>query len=168
MSIRTSVTTFSAVTLALALGAAAQAADPQSSGQAITNSYRASDLEGMPINGTQGREIGEISEVIISPDGKVSHVVMSKGGVLGVGGDKYLVPWNRIRLQPDQNIARVDVNEDKVAAEFAAYEEDMIKTKKDTGDTGSGAGRTGTGGAGTGGGPGSGAGGASGGGTSGQ
>jgi sporulation protein YlmC with PRC-barrel domain len=93
----------------------------------ISSSYKSSDLLDMSVQNRQNEDLGQISELIVDKDGKVSHVVLSAGGVAGVGGDEYIVPWDRITLSQAGDVAHVDVNKDALSSEFSAFEEDTMK-----------------------------------------
>lgn len=100
------------------------AMDQQSGAQVdLSNTYRASNLEGLAVRDAQGQEIGNINHVLIGQDGKVSNVIVSKGGVLGVGTTNYLVPWDRLNIDPQQQAAILDINGDQFDTEFSAFEE---------------------------------------------
>ncbi len=106
-----------------AMGTSPEASAGTMGQAAISDAWKASDLSGIDVQNNQGDDLGTISEVFISPDGNVSHVVLSKGGALGIGGEQYLVPWERLQLSKDQDLAILDVQEDQISSEFAAFEE---------------------------------------------
>jgi sporulation protein YlmC with PRC-barrel domain len=67
-----------------------------------SNAVESRRLIGMQVKNTQGKEVGEIEQLIVDhSDGKISHVVLSRGGVLGVGGQKLVVSWSDLKIQPD-------------------------------------------------------------------
>jgi len=52
----------------------------------------------------QGKDIGEIDKLIVDHgDGRISHVVLGRGGVLGVGEQKVVLAWSDLKIQPDPN-----------------------------------------------------------------
>lgn len=89
----------------------------------ISSDYKASELKGMPVHNRQDEKLGTISDLVIGKDGKVSNVVLHEGGVVGLGGNSYLVPWERVQLTEDEKVARIDVTKDRLSSEFAALEE---------------------------------------------
>jgi sporulation protein YlmC with PRC-barrel domain len=91
----------------------------------LSSSYKSSDLMDMSVRNQQNEDLGNISELIVDKDGKISHVVLSEGGVAGVGGNEYIVPWDRVQLSDREAVAQIDVNRDALASEFAAFEEDL-------------------------------------------
>lgn len=69
-----------------------------------TNAVESSKLIGMKVKNSQGKDLAEIDQLIVDhSSGKISHVVLGKGGVLGVGEQKVVLPWSDLRIQPDPN-----------------------------------------------------------------
>jgi sporulation protein YlmC with PRC-barrel domain len=57
---------------------------------------------GMRIRNEQGREVGEIDNLLIDTrDGRISHVVIGVGGFMGVGEKKVVVPWADLKIASD-------------------------------------------------------------------
>jgi sporulation protein YlmC with PRC-barrel domain/ElaB/YqjD/DUF883 family membrane-anchored ribosome-binding protein len=61
-----------------------------------------------------GKEAGEISDVLVTSDGKVAAVLVKAGGALGVGGKQVAIPWNEIKIQGDQ--VTVNLSADQIDA----------------------------------------------------
>jgi sporulation protein YlmC with PRC-barrel domain len=69
-----------------------------------SGAMEASRIIGTKIKNDQGRDVGEIDQLIVNPsDGQVTHLVLGGGGVLGVGEQKVVVQWDDVRFQPDPN-----------------------------------------------------------------
>ncbi len=105
------------------MGQQAQAPNPQ-------QDYLANNLIGEDVQNSKGDSLGKISNLIITPDGKVSNVVVESGGIAGVGADKYVVPFNRVQLSKQQNVAILDVQQGQLSSEFSAFEEDQYQAQK--------------------------------------
>lgn len=59
-------------------------------------------LIGMKVKNAQGKDIGEIDQLIVDrSEGKVSHVIVGKGGLLGVGEQKLALSWSDLKVQAD-------------------------------------------------------------------
>jgi sporulation protein YlmC with PRC-barrel domain len=58
---------------------------------------------GKPVMNADGQEIGQVRDLLMSPDGSVSQAIIDVGGFLGVGNKQIAVPWNQIAVQPDGN-----------------------------------------------------------------
>lgn len=74
----------------------------------------ARQLMGTRIRDAQGRDLGEIDQLLVDPQsGRVSHVVIGVGGFAGMGERKVVVPWSALQVtrdprDRDQMVARVD------------------------------------------------------------
>ncbi|CAD7022829.1 photosystem reaction center subunit H [Pseudorhizobium endolithicum] len=65
-----------------------------------TGAWRVSDLEGKEVYGTDGENIGSISDVLVSQDGSVNAVIIGVGGFLGIGAKDVAVDMNALELGP--------------------------------------------------------------------
>jgi sporulation protein YlmC with PRC-barrel domain len=66
---------------------------------------------GMPVRNEQGREVGEIDNLLIDThDGRISYVVIGLGGFMGVGEKKVVVPWTDLKIASDgkRNVATLE------------------------------------------------------------
>jgi sporulation protein YlmC with PRC-barrel domain len=61
--------------------------------------FKVGNLNGQEINNQQGESIGTIEDVLIDRDGRVAAVLVSAGGVMGIGGETKAVEWNRIEVE---------------------------------------------------------------------
>lgn len=60
-------------------------------------------LSGAEVQNQQGENIGEIDRVLVDvKTGQVGFVTLTSGGVLGVGDDKYIVPFNALQKDMSQ------------------------------------------------------------------
>ena len=79
-------------------------------------SFKASELIGLNVRGKAGDDkIGEISDLMIGPDGRVVYAAVSFGGFLGIGDKLFAVPFNAIELVRDADnnrYARIDVTKE--------------------------------------------------------
>lgn len=62
--------------------------------------HETKDIIGTRIKNTAGKDLGEIDQLLIDRNGKVSHVVVGLGGVAGVGEKKVVVPWSELKFAP--------------------------------------------------------------------
>jgi len=58
----------------------------------------AEDIDGMTVFGTNDENVGEISELIISTDGKIEKAVIDVGGFLGLGEKPVAVTFDELQL----------------------------------------------------------------------
>jgi hypothetical protein len=90
----------------------------------------------MDVRGKTGDdEIGEISDVMIGPNGKIRYVAVSFGGFLGLGDKLFAVPWEAIQFvregdDEDDVYARIDVTEEQLRAK-SGFNQDRWPTQAD-------------------------------------
>lgn len=80
------------------------------------------DIVGRDVLDQENERIGKVTNVLIGPEGRVDAVVLSTGGVLGLGSSEYEVPWDRVAMSPDGQDVMVGVAKDDVETEFSAFE----------------------------------------------
>ncbi|MCK9274082.1 MAG: PRC-barrel domain-containing protein [Syntrophales bacterium] len=97
-------------------------------GQMMTGpgqTYRASNIIDFNVKSEQGEELGEVEDVLISADGRVQYVMISRGGVLGIGENLIPVPFKvaRINMADDTLVLQgIDKSKLEQAPSFAKDE----------------------------------------------
>jgi sporulation protein YlmC with PRC-barrel domain len=76
----------------------------------------ANKLIGMTVYNAQGDKIGTVHDILLDQDGKASGVVLSVGGLLGVGAKSVGLTWKEIDVQPDQQKVQVSYTKDQLEA----------------------------------------------------
>jgi sporulation protein YlmC with PRC-barrel domain len=67
-----------------------------------SGAVESSKLVGTKVQTADGKDIGSIDQLIVShKDGKITHAVLGKGGVLGMGATKLVLKWTDLKLQRD-------------------------------------------------------------------
>jgi sporulation protein YlmC with PRC-barrel domain len=66
-----------------------------------SGALESSKVIGMKVRTAQNKDVGEISQLIIDQSGKVTHAIVGKGGVLGVGEQRVAVAWSELKMQAD-------------------------------------------------------------------
>lgn len=75
----------------------------------------ADTLEGDDVKNTQGEDLGKIKDIMIDvPHGRVAYAVLASGGVLGMGGKLFAIPWNALTLDTDQKCFILDVDKERL------------------------------------------------------
>jgi sporulation protein YlmC with PRC-barrel domain len=73
-------------------------------GQQVGIAIASDSLLGTTVKNQQGKDIGKISKLMIDPnEGKVTSVIISSGGTLGMGGKEMSLPWDALKLQRGQD-----------------------------------------------------------------
>jgi sporulation protein YlmC with PRC-barrel domain len=71
-------------------------------------------LIGMKVNTPDDKHVGEIDQLVVNTrDGKVSHVIVGLGGLVGVGEHHVVVPWSQVKIRHegrdrDKDVAVID------------------------------------------------------------
>lgn len=60
--------------------------------------WRASKLIGVDVYNQQNEKIGDINEILMTPDGKIAGVVLGVGGFLGMGEHDVLVKLDQLKF----------------------------------------------------------------------
>jgi sporulation protein YlmC with PRC-barrel domain len=62
------------------------------------------ELIGARVKNAEGKDLGEIDSLLVNErDGKVTHVIVGRGGLAGIGETKVVVPWSEVKLRRDRN-----------------------------------------------------------------
>ncbi len=73
------------------------------------STYRVEDFTGTDLRNVQDENLGSVNDVIIDPEtGSASHLIVARGGFLGIGEDYYAVPWGEIRATPGLDTIVID------------------------------------------------------------
>jgi sporulation protein YlmC with PRC-barrel domain len=60
---------------------------------------KATDLLGMKVQGTDGKSLGSIRDLVIDPEeGDIDYAVLDFGGFAGIGDKYFAVPWEALKL----------------------------------------------------------------------
>jgi sporulation protein YlmC with PRC-barrel domain len=71
---------------------------------------KASDLIGMKVEGTDGKKLGDIKDLVVDPmEGDIDYAVLDYGGFLGVGDKYFAVPWEALQFSDDGKKVVLDV-----------------------------------------------------------
>jgi sporulation protein YlmC with PRC-barrel domain len=77
--------------------------------------YSEEALRGLTVVNREGEELGEIREVRVdSETGEINFVILARGGVLGIGAERYAVPIEALKISRDKDKATLTVSENKL------------------------------------------------------
>jgi sporulation protein YlmC with PRC-barrel domain len=89
------------------------------------------DLIGTRIKNAEGKDIGEIDNLIVDPQsGRISHVVVGLGGLLGVGEKKVVVPWSDVKMTSTTNGRKPAIVMDQAKLESAPRYERTARAER--------------------------------------
>jgi sporulation protein YlmC with PRC-barrel domain len=75
-------------------------ADVKLSDELPANLARATDVDGINVYGKDGKDLGEIKDLVVDLNtGRVRYVVVSMGGFLGIGDKYFAVPWQALHAK---------------------------------------------------------------------
>ena len=72
-------------------------------------------LIGTEIRNTQDKKIGSVKDIILA-DGKITAIIVARGGVLGMGTDYHQVEFAQVKITSDMDTVVLDLSEDQVKA----------------------------------------------------
>lgn len=86
---------------------------------------RASEIIGLAVVNDQNQNLGKVNDLIIGSDGRVSYLVISRGGVLGMGERLSAIPWQSSQPQVRENALFVNIRKEQFegAPEFGNWAE---------------------------------------------
>jgi sporulation protein YlmC with PRC-barrel domain len=93
---------------------AQQGQQQMQSGEQLRWAQRSSDVLDKKIVSRDGKELGKAENLIIGKDGKIEYIILSKGGLLGMGEEKVAVPWDKVRTTPNVDQLMADVSESEI------------------------------------------------------
>jgi len=113
----------------------------------------ATSLIGSTVRSQDGKDIGKVYQLLIDPkDGRVTSVVLSMGGTLGIGEKRVTVPWDAVKVGRDDT--QVVVTTDQRILEPAppraqerSRDQNTPSASPSTSGSSSGSGSSGSGGA---------------------
>jgi len=100
--------------------AAATPANPPPSDAVISaqsdSEVRADQIIGMTVYNAEGDKVGTVHDILLDKEGKATGVVLSVGGVLGVGAKSVGLTWKEIDVKPEQQQVQISYTKDQLEA----------------------------------------------------
>jgi hypothetical protein len=85
------------------------------------NGWSAAEIIGARVRGSDGNEIGEIKDLVVSSDARIVTAVLSVGGLLGIADKLVAVPYTDLRMWSDDKTLAVPLVKAEIEA-APAYE----------------------------------------------
>lgn len=73
----------------------------------------AGSLTGNGVVNPQGEDLGKIEEIMIDLNsGQVAYCVLSFGGIMGMGGKLFAIPWQALTVDTDRKVFVLNVDKE--------------------------------------------------------
>lgn len=74
---------------------------------------RSDDVIGVAVENAQGEDLGKVEGLMLDKlEGRVRYVVLSFGGILGIGDKLFALPWHIFSYKPDRQKYVIDIDKD--------------------------------------------------------
>lgn len=79
---------------------------------------RASELVGMNVYNDKSEKLGSVDELVLNGSkDRISYVVLSYGGVMGIGDKLFAIPWRMVEHKPlEKDKLFINIDKDRLAA----------------------------------------------------
>jgi sporulation protein YlmC with PRC-barrel domain len=77
---------------------------------------RADTLIGMDVYNPEGDKVGKVKDILLDESGQVKGVVLSVGGVLGLGAKSVGLNWSEVDVQPDNEMVKIQYTKEQLEA----------------------------------------------------
>lgn len=91
--------------------------------QTVPYKAAASNLMDLEVQDAQGEDIGTVQDLLLDDDNQISHIVISDGGMMGIGGRDVAVEIDQFEIQQENVIYSGTRDQLEQLPEFAYAEE---------------------------------------------
>lgn len=81
----------------------------------LYSGWLAGELIGQDAYGRNGEQLGEVQDILVGPDQRITAITVEGGGFLGIGDAAFRVPWDMVELTPGRDGVRVDLSSEQAA-----------------------------------------------------
>jgi sporulation protein YlmC with PRC-barrel domain len=74
--------------------------------QSLSTGYRTSKVVGSNVVNDANETVGEVDDLIVTPNSKVPYAVLSVGGFLGIGTKYVVVPYDALEVRDNRMVLR--------------------------------------------------------------
>lgn len=83
--------------------------------QAVSTLLSSSTIVGDEVRNLQDETLGKIQDVMLDmAEGKICYAVLASGGILGMGGRLFAVPWKALTLDKQNHRFTLDVDVERL------------------------------------------------------
>ena len=80
------------------------------------NEVRAESLIGTTVFSPEGEKVGTVKDILFDTSGKATGLVLSVGGIMGLGAKSVGLTWDEVDVQPEPKLLQVKYSEDQLEA----------------------------------------------------
>lgn len=80
------------------------------------NEVRAENLIGTTVFSPEGEKVGTVKDILFDTSGKATGVVLSIGGIMGLGAKSVGLTWDEVDVQPEPRLLQVKYTQDQLEA----------------------------------------------------
>ncbi len=91
--------------------------------------WRAESLLGADVYGPGGEEIGEVENILIGPDNRITSLIVEIGGFVNLGVTTANIPWEQVEMAPGASKITIPVTEDKIEA-YSLFSQDILSLRE--------------------------------------
>ena len=73
---------------------------------------RLSQLQGATAKSKDGKNLGAVEDVLFDQNGKITFLILGKGGFLGMGEKRVPVPWQALNVQSEKDYV-INIDQEK-------------------------------------------------------
>ncbi len=98
----------------------------------VNEKNRASEFIGQTVKDKQGEDLGTVEDLIFDEEGKISYLILAKGGIMGIGADLVPIPYKAEKMSFQEDAVILDMDKQKVeeAPSFSGGEWERFGTKE--------------------------------------
>ena len=91
---------------------------------------RADALIGMNVYNADGDKVGQVKDILFNENGQATGVVLSVGGVLGLGAKSVGLNWSEVDVRPESEMVKVNFSKEQLEAapDFKTQEAQQAET----------------------------------------
>lgn len=79
----------------------------------ITELVKSDQIINVKVENLAKENLGKIEEIVIDKDsGQICYLVLSFGGIFGIGDKLFAIPWNSVNYNKDEECFFLNVNKD--------------------------------------------------------
>jgi sporulation protein YlmC with PRC-barrel domain len=92
---------------------------------------RAESLIGATVFSPEGDKVGTVKDILFDTSGKATGLVLSVGGIMGLGAKSVGLTWEEVDVQPEPKLLQVKYSEDQLEAAPAFKTQEAQQAESD-------------------------------------